>query len=93
MTDKPIAHTFHIDPVSGESIRDEVEGWPNEAAMRVINPDQWEPCSPEWLEKGGDCHCAPRVWNAADKNHWHPKINSDLAAEDRQNEDRAAHKR
>jgi hypothetical protein len=24
----PIAHTFHIDPVSGESVRDEVEGTP-----------------------------------------------------------------
>lgn len=52
------------------------EGWPDEMAMRVIDPDQWEPCSPSWLERGGDCGCAPRVWNANDHNHWHPKIRS-----------------
>ncbi|WP_065091449.1 hypothetical protein [Rhizobium leucaenae] len=41
--------------------------------MTVINPDEWEPCSPEYLSAGGSCH-APRVWNENDKNHWHPKL-------------------
>jgi hypothetical protein len=31
----PIAHTFHIDPVSSESVRDDVEGTPSPAAHVV----------------------------------------------------------
>lgn len=42
-------------------------------AMTVIDPGTWEPCSPGYLERGGKCN-APRVWNAAEQNHWHPKI-------------------
>ncbi|MFA4499929.1 hypothetical protein P2B16_14925 [Xanthomonas perforans] len=41
-------------------------------AMTVINPDEWEPCSPAYLANGGSCD-APRVWNAQDHNHWHPR--------------------
>lgn len=41
--------------------------------MRVIDPDEWEPCSPEYLNAGGKCS-APRVWNAAECNHYHPKL-------------------
>jgi hypothetical protein len=42
-------------------------------AMTVIDAEQWEPCSPSWIARGGDCAAAPRVWNAATCNHWHPK--------------------
>lgn len=38
-------------------------------AMTVIDPDEWEPCSPSYLSRGGSCS-APRVWNAAEGNHW-----------------------
>lgn len=48
-------------------------GHPDASAMRVIDPDQWEPCSPAYISAGGCCASAPRVWNARDKNHWHPK--------------------
>jgi hypothetical protein len=39
MTDKPIAHTFHIDPVSGESVRDEVEGTPSPSSHLEAQTD------------------------------------------------------
>ncbi len=40
--------------------------------LTVIDPDAWEPCTPEYLFNGGDCN-APRVWHEASHNHWHPK--------------------
>jgi len=43
-----------------------------EQALTVIDPEEWEPCTPEYLSNGGDCK-APRVWHAATCNHWHPK--------------------
>lgn len=49
-------------------------GTPRAGAMRVIDADQWEPCSPSYLSRGGCCATAPRVWNAEGLNHWHPKI-------------------
>lgn len=42
--------------------------------LTVIDPDQWEPCSPAWLAGGGKCATSPRVWHAATCNHWHPKL-------------------
>lgn len=42
--------------------------------MTVIDPDQWEPCSPSYLARGGDCATAPRVWHEQQCNHWHPKL-------------------
>lgn len=50
-------------------------------AMTVIDPDQWEPCSPVYLKAGGSCD-APRVWNEQSKNHWHPKIATPTAPND-----------
>jgi len=47
---------------------------PVAAIMTVIDPDAWEPCSPAYLAAGGDCASAPRVWNALEMNHWHPKL-------------------
>lgn len=41
--------------------------------MTVINPEEWEPCSPEYLAGGGRCD-APRVWNPQTQNHWHPRL-------------------
>lgn len=49
-------------------------GAPGPDAMRVIDPDQWEPCSPDYLKRGGCCATAPRVWNAERLNHYHPKL-------------------
>lgn len=43
------------------------------AELTVIDPEQWEPCSPAWLNAGGNCAAAPRLWHAASCNHWHPK--------------------
>jgi hypothetical protein len=43
--------------------------------MTVIDEDQWEPCSPSYLDRGGRCD-APRVWDEAQQNHWHPKLAS-----------------
>lgn len=40
--------------------------------MTVINPEEWEPCSPAYLANGGRCD-APRVWNQQGQNHWHPR--------------------
>jgi hypothetical protein len=47
---------------------------------RIIGvvPEGWVPCSPEWLDAGGDCANAPRVWNEGHKNHFHPPV--ELAA-------------
>jgi len=58
----------------------QAETQPGREAMHVIDPDQWEPCSPDWLKRGGNCACAPRVWDHLDKNHWHPKIASPVPA-------------
>ena len=44
----------------------------SEEVMTVINPEEWEPCSPEYLAAGGRCD-APRVWNPQTQNHWHPR--------------------
>lgn len=42
--------------------------------LTVIDNDQWEPCSPAWLAKHPkDCEAAPRVYCAAEGNHYHPK--------------------
>jgi hypothetical protein len=49
-------------------------GAPGPDAMRVIDPEQWEPCSPDYLRRGGCCASAPRVWNAERLNHYHPKL-------------------
>jgi hypothetical protein len=53
---------------------------PDADAMRVIDPDQWEPCSPAYLSAGGSCS-APRVWNAKERNHWHPKLLASIPGE------------
>jgi hypothetical protein len=43
-------------------------------ALTVIIPDEWEPCSPEYLQKHpGACYTAPRVWSEEHHNHYHPK--------------------
>ena len=47
----------------------------------VIDPTQWEPCSPEWINKGGDCANSPRIWHAKTCNHWHPKIFTKLLSD------------
>lgn len=42
--------------------------------LTVIDPTEWEPCSPSWLERHPhDCAVAPRVWSEAMCNHYHPK--------------------
>lgn len=46
---------------------------PQPKGLTVIDPDAWEPCSPAWLQAGGCCATAPRLWHAATNNHWHPK--------------------
>lgn len=55
-------------------------GAPGPDAMRVIDPDQWEPCSPSYLKRGGCCATAPRVWHTTELNHWHPKLPAAPAA-------------
>lgn len=59
------------------AMRDAIAKWDTppaeQQAMTVIDAEQWEPCSPSWIARGGDCAAAPRVWNAATCNHWHPK--------------------
>ena len=37
-------------------------------------PDGWVPCSPAWLEAGGDCASAPRAWSEKRGNHYHPPV-------------------
>jgi hypothetical protein len=50
------------------------------AAMTVINPDEWEPCSPDYLANGGSCD-APRVWNGQTQNHYHPRRRAESSTE------------
>ena len=40
--------------------------------MTVVDPADWVPCTPEWINQGGDCAKSPRVWNAKECNHYHP---------------------
>jgi hypothetical protein len=40
--------------------------------MTVVDPADWMPCTPEWINQGGDCAKSPRVWNAKECNHYHP---------------------
>ena len=42
--------------------------------LTVIDPNHWVPCSPEWINKGGNCASAPRLWNAVECNHYHPTV-------------------
>lgn len=42
--------------------------------LTVIDTEQWEPCSPAWLERGGNCATAPRVWNVSSNSHYHPRL-------------------
>lgn len=63
-----------LDTQSGRTEATSEIGEPGPDAMRVIDPEQWEPCSPAYLAAGGNCACAPRVWDAKSKNHWHPKL-------------------
>lgn len=37
-------------------------------------PKGWVPCSPEWLNAGGNCSTAPRVYSEKEKNHYHPPV-------------------
>jgi hypothetical protein len=47
---------------------------PVASTLTVINPDEWEPCSPKYLQKHpGACATAPRVWYEERHNHYHPK--------------------
>ncbi|NKI74032.1 hypothetical protein Dpoa2040_001263 [Dickeya sp. CFBP 2040] len=44
------------------------------SGLSVINPDEWTPCSPEYLKsRRHACSEAPRVWCEKEKNHYHPK--------------------
>lgn len=57
-----------------ETIRTEAFGaktTPEQAA--AVN---WVPCSPEWLEGGGDCACAPRLPGnpGSGTSHFHPAL-------------------
>lgn len=40
---------------------------------------EWVPCSPAWLNAGGDCACAPRVYNNVTRNHYHPPVKEAVA--------------
>jgi hypothetical protein len=47
--------------------------------MLPVNGDwtpvgDWVPCSPAWLEDGGDCAQAPRIYNHKTCNHYHPPV-------------------
>ncbi|HGL5836593.1 TPA: hypothetical protein ACKP06_003373 [Serratia marcescens] len=47
--------------------------------MLPVNGDwtpvgDWVPCSPAWLEDGGDCSLAPRIYNHKTCCHYHPPI-------------------
>lgn len=44
------------------------KGW----ETKLPTPKGWVPCSPEWIEAGGDCASAPRVVVGALGNHYHP---------------------
>lgn len=41
--------------------------------MLPVNGD-WVPCSPAWMEDGGDCAQAPRIYNHKTSNHYHPPV-------------------
>jgi len=44
-----------------------------DSALRAVFPEQWTPCTPEWLEQNpGQCGVAPRVWSEKLCNHLHP---------------------
>lgn len=62
-----------IEVILAEQAKPADDGEPD--VMTVIDPDQWEPCSPGWLTRHppGDCAAAPRVWNPREQNHYHPK--------------------
>lgn len=51
---------------------DDIEAW------RPIKdhkpPTGWVPCTPQWLQSGGDCAKAPRWFDGKIGNHFHPKI-------------------
>lgn len=64
------ALSAQVQDVAGQ----EPYGAPGPDVMHVIDPDQWEPCSPSYLSRGGCCATAPRVWNVKGLNHWHPKL-------------------
>ena len=40
--------------------------------MTVVDPADWVPCTPEWINQVGDCAKSPRVWSAKECNHYHP---------------------
>ncbi|MDE4632830.1 hypothetical protein PXW64_00705 [Klebsiella pneumoniae] len=47
---------------------------PAPEVLTVIDPGEWVPCSPEYLEEHPHaCGKSPRVWSETDKNHYHPK--------------------
>jgi len=46
---------------------------PGQQQLTVIDAAQWEPCTPDYLARGGSCN-APRVWHAESGNHWHPRL-------------------
>ncbi len=39
----------------------------------------WVPCSPEWINAGGDCEHAPRVDHHGLKQHFHPPVKEKMA--------------
>lgn len=43
-------------------------------ALPESTPPGWVPCSPEWLNAGGDCAGAPRWFSGPIGNHYHPKV-------------------
>ena len=45
---------------------------PAQPEMTVVDSADWVPCTPEWINQGGDCAKSPRVWNAKECNHYHP---------------------
>ncbi|HID9895576.1 hypothetical protein [Serratia nevei] len=47
--------------------------------MLPVNGDwtpvgDWVPCSPAWLEDGGDCAQTPRIYNHKTCCHYHPPV-------------------
>lgn len=41
-----------------------------------VVPEGWEPCSPEWIERNGQCSCAeaPRIAFGPIGEHYHPHL-------------------
>jgi hypothetical protein len=58
---------------ANQSMLEAQKGVLNLPKLSVIDENDWEPCSPTWIDNGGNCAKAPRVWNAGTLNHWHPK--------------------